>query len=239
MSPTECSVPRWTPRPVWPARSRAEVVFYPGERGRVERIARRLFGRRLRAWEYAGLAGAPDGARVKLGTFGGQLSIETSHRSASCYRLYHYVERRPAGVVIVKDGFQILLGSMRRKGLGTRIFHRQLENARALGVVRIETRAGRSEDENGYYTWPRFGFDGPLSKRIKQALPLGLEHVDTVLELMDCEKGRMWWREHGETIDVAFDLSDGSRSQKVFQRYVLGKLKHGWPKRRLEIRTAM
>ena len=126
--------------------------------------------------------------------------------------------------MIVKDGFHILLRRMRRKGLGLRIFHRQLENAKALGVSRIETRAGRSNDENGYYTWPRFGFDGPLPEQIVENLPLGLEDARNVLELMGCEKGRLWWKEHGETVDVAFDLTDGSRSWEAFQRYVGNRL---------------
>ena len=134
---------------------------------------------------------------------------------------------RPAAadLVLVKDGFHIHVEDMRRRGLGLRIFHRQLENAKTLGIRRIETIAGRRDGENGYYTWPRFGFDGPLPEKIKEKLPLGLEHAHSVLDLIDCEKGRLWWREHGDTIDVAFDVAEGSRSRKVFERYVRNKLK--------------
>lgn len=130
-----------------------------------------------------------------------------------------------AHLVIVKDAFHIHVEDMRRQGLGLRIFHRQLENAKTLGIQRIETIAGRRDGENGYYTWPRFGFDGPLPEEIHEKLPLGLEHARTVLDLIDCEKGRLWWREHGDTIDVAFDVAEGSRSRKVFERYVRNKLK--------------
>ena len=42
---------------------------------------------------------------------------------------------------------------------------------------------------------------------------------------MESEKGRLWWREHGTTIDVTFDVADQSRSQKAFERYVRNKLK--------------
>ena len=90
-------------------------------------------------------------------------------------------------------------------------------------MARIETTAGRRCGENGYYTWPRLGFEGPLSPRIERKLPPGLEHARTVLDLMACEKGRLWWSEHGETICVAFDLNVGSRSRDVFTRYLREK----------------
>jgi hypothetical protein len=205
---------------LWPARSRAAVRFYLGERGDVQRIARRLFGRLLRQWEYAGLAGAPDDACVELGTCDGQLYVETSDPVSNRYRTFNFARRAGARLVIINEGFCIQVEGMRRKGLGLRIFHRQLENATTLGVDRIELIAGRCNDEHGYYTWPRFGFDGPLPSTVKENLPLGLEHVSSVLDLMECEKGRLWWRENGCTIRVTFDLTDCSRSRAVFRRYV-------------------
>jgi len=227
MSPTESAASSrklWEP---WPARSRAEVVVYPGQRPHVERTARRLFGRRLHPWEYAGLAGAPDDARVELDTFHGQLSLETSDPISGCYRLFHYVDSSRAGLVVVKEGAGILRRKMQRKGLGLSIFHRQVENTMALGVDCIETLAGRRDDENGYYTWPRFGFDGRLPAEVIENLPPGLEDAVTVLDLMDCEQGRVWWREHGTTIRVLFDLTEGSRSRMMFDGYVRSKLGGG------------
>jgi hypothetical protein len=195
-----------------------------GERRDVQQIAWRLFGRLLQQWEYAGLTGAPDDARVEVGTCNGELYLEMSDPIANCYRVHVYVRRAEVALTIEKAGFHIHLRSMQRRGLGMRIFHRQLENAKALGVARIEAVAGRRHDENGYYTWPRFGFDGPLPDEVKRRLPLGIEDADTVLDLMACEKGRLWWRRHGCTIPVAFDLADHGRSHGVFQRYVWEKL---------------
>ncbi|GAG31337.1 unnamed protein product, partial [marine sediment metagenome] len=192
------------------------MVFYRGEERQIERITLRLFGRRLRTWEYAGLAGAPDGAQVEFGIYHDQLYVEMGDPAANRYRVILLVRRAGAEVVIVMEGFHIHERDLQGKGFGLKIFHRQLANAKALGVDRIETTAGRRNDENGYYTWPRFGFDGPLSQRIIENLPLGLEHVRTVLELIECEKGRLWWKQHGETIDVTFDVADRSRSRKVF-----------------------
>jgi hypothetical protein len=227
MSPAETAPPRRTPEGLWPARSRAEVSFYLGERQDVERVVRRLFGRALRRWEYAGLAGAPDDARVELGACDGQLYLETSDPLANRYRTFHLARRAAARLVIVNEGFCIQVETMQRSGLGLRVFYRQVENAAALGVDRIEAIAGRCHGENGYYTWPRFGFDGPLPGSVKANLPLGLERACRVLDLMECDKGRLWWREHGCTIRVTFDLAAGSRSQSALERYVGAKLQSG------------
>ena len=225
MSPAELAPPRWIPGGLWPARSRAEVRFSSGERQHAGQIARRLFGRSLPPWQYAGLTGAPDDARVEVGTCNRELYLETSDPIANRYRGHSYVRRVGIVLVVEKAGFHIQLRSMQRRGLGMRVFHRQLENAKALGVARIEAVAGRRHDENGYYTWPRFGFDGPLPEEVKRRLPPGLRRAAALLDLMACETGRRWWRRHGCTIPVAFDLADCSRSQEVFRRYVREKLR--------------
>lgn len=227
MNPAELPAPGWTPSGLWPKRSQAEVVLSRGEERRVLRTARRLFGRELQSWQYAGLIGAPDRAQVEVSGYQQGLHIELGDPVANAYRAIVLVRRRAGKLVIVKEAFHIHLASLRRKGLGLRIFHRQLENALALGVDRMELIAGRRDDENGYYTWPRFGFDGPLPRRIRRHLPLGLEHARTVLDLIACEKGRLWWSAHGRTIPVSFHMADHSRCRKVFEQYVRRKLKRG------------
>jgi len=219
MGPAANAVSRWTPCALWPVKSRAKVAFYYGEKRDVLRTAGRILGRRLETWQYAGLAGAPDGALVELGTYRRQLLLEMGDPAANRYRAFFLLRRVGSALVLVNDSFRIHAESMRRKGFATRVLHRQLANAACLGVARIETKAGRRCGENGYYTWPRLGFDGLLSQRTVRKLPLGFEHAQTVLDLMACEKGRLWWSEHGETIRVAFDLGAGSRSRDVFTRY--------------------
>jgi len=205
-------------------RSGAKVVYYRGERRGVERTARRLFRRRLEACEYAALAGAPDDGEVEVGTLDAGLYLEMHEPAANAYHAVDLVRPLDAGLAVVIDAFYVCQ-TMRRMGLGLTIFTRQLAAAAALGVVRIETTAGRSSDENGYYTWPRFGFDGPLPPEIRQHLPPALDHAHDVLDLMQCEKGRRWWREHGVPIHLAFDLSPHSRSRIVLDYYLGAKLR--------------
>ena len=201
-------------------RSGAAVAFFRGERGSADGAACQLFGRRLKPWEYAGLAGAPDDALVEVGTLGGRLYLELSGPPGQAYRTFQLVLRVQRSLVIANDGFQILRKRQQRRGLGLRVFARQLDHARRLGICRIETVAGRRSNENGYYTWPRFGFDGRLPPAIRESLPPGLDHCQSVLDVMDREAGRRWWREYGVSMPVAFDMTSQSRSWEVFRRYV-------------------
>ena len=226
----------WQP---WPARSGANVAFLPGERGAAERVARRLFQRPLENWEYAGLAGTPDDARVEVGASGGKLYIEIGAPGAA-YRGFYYVHRADPHLVLLNDGFHIPLGHLQRRGLGLHILHRQVAAAAALGVDRIRVLAGRRRYENGYYTWPRFGFEGVLPARLRQTLPIDLRSAKTVLDLMECERGRAWWRENGVSIGAMFDLTAGSRSRAALEQYVRSKMNSAsGPKTNLENRSAV
>ena len=206
----------WRP---WSAHSRAEVAFLPGEQRAAEQAARRLFGRLLRPCEYAGLAGAPDAAKVEVGASDGRLYIEMREPvAATCG--YYYLYLAKTVLVLSNDGFRINVPAMRGRGLGLQMFHRQERNATALGIDRIEAVAGRNHDENGYYTWPRYGFQGKVPASMRHLLPVGLEHSRTLLGLMLCEKGRDWWRERGVATAVRFDLAPGSRSRRTLVRYI-------------------
>ena len=207
----------WRP---WSARSRAAVAFLPGERAAAERIAQRLFGRALRLAEYAGLAGAPDDAKVEIGASHGRLYLELADPLTAAYCGYYYVFGRKAAVILLNDGFRIHLRTMRRQGLGLQMFYRQARNAAARGVDWIEALAGRRRDENGYYTWPRYGFDCPLPASIRHGLPVALKNSRTLLDMMSGETGRQWWQQQGTDVRVRFDLASGSRSRRFLAEYV-------------------
>jgi GNAT superfamily N-acetyltransferase len=169
------------------------------------------------------LAGAPDDAEVDVGTVcGGGLYLEMCQPVTGFYRAAQRVRPARDGPAIVIEGFCIH-SSLRSRGLGLQIFSRQLVAASALGVAQIEITAGRGEGENGYYTWPRFGFDGPLPPEIRRSLPLGLDHARHVLDLMEDDLGRRWWKANGMAVRLAFDLTVDSRSRHAFGRYVDAK----------------
>lgn len=215
----------WRP---WPVHSRAEVVYLLGEQHAAERVVQRLFGRILDPREHAGLAGAPDDARVEIGASDGKLYLEIHDPRSAAYRGFYYVYCKKSLVLILNDGFCIQARDRRGRGFGFQVFFRQARNAAAFGVDRIETVAGRNRDENGYYTWPRYGFEGKLPSDVQHDLPGALRHCRTILDLMLCEQGRSWWREHGVKVAVAFHLALRSRSRTVLQRYVREKIASGY-----------
>jgi hypothetical protein len=227
---------RWDP---WPLRSGAEVVFLAGEQAAAERIARRLFRRALDLHDYAGLAGASDSAKVEVGALDGMLYLEMSDPVATAYRAFYYVRRAAGRITLCNEGFHIHLRRLQGVGLGLQMFLRQVRNAVMLGVDRITAVAGRRRDENGYYTWPRFGFDGHLPRSLRRMTPPNCGGATNVLDVMASEEGRRWWREHGDTIRVTFDLADGSRSRETLREYAASKFFSFGPKRNLATRAAI
>jgi hypothetical protein len=200
-------------------RRHANVVFYVGERRAVRRASRRVFRHLLRPSQYAGLTGATKDAVVEVGTYGAGLYLEAYPPMRRAYHVVQLVRARRARPVVAIDAFRVHR-SVRGSGFGLWLFCRQLRAAVALGVERIEVFAGRGPGQNGYYTWPRFGFAGPLPAAIRRRLPSALRDAEDVLDLMDSEPGRRWWKRHGMPIPLAFDLTARSRSWQVLRRYV-------------------
>ena len=199
---------------------RENIHFCVGERAQVRRAAGELFGPSFSGRHFAGLAGAPHGAEVEVGVCQGNLTIEVSDPQHRIYRGVSRVFRTAGGLVLTIEALHIHRPSMRGRGLGLAIFAQQLHTARMLGISRIETRAGRRGDENGYYSWPRYGFDGRLPQWLACRLPHELCAAQSVLDLMASQRGRGWWLKHGVTLDVVFDVHKASRSSRTFRRYL-------------------
>jgi hypothetical protein len=215
--------------PALPPRSRATVDCYLGEDREVRRTSCRLFGRALETWEYAGLAGAPDDGAVLLATLAGSLYLELHQPLTHAYHGVWLVRWIRDACVVCAEGFRIHAQSMQRQGLGLRVLQVQSATASALGICRIEALAGRSEHENGYYTWPRLGFDGPLPEETLRRLPPQLHFAHDVLDLIEHNEGRRWWQQFGTSIQVEFNLAPHSRSWRVLQRYVEAKAVRSGP----------
>lgn len=98
------------------------------------------------------------------------------------------------------------------KGLGTKVFAQQVAEAAAKGLKYIGTNAIRTKHANGYYTWARLGYDGKV--------PMGQHGGKKVSELMKTKEGRDWWKEHGQSTAMTFDLTEGSQSRRVLDAYL-------------------
>lgn len=104
-------------------------------------------------------------------------------------------------------------------GLGTQILSNQVEQASNAGFKKIvAAAAGRPGSVwNGYYTWPRLGYDAAIPNDVK--LPPEYAGAKNISDLLEKEGGAKWWKENGKEFDATFDLSPGSKSRKVLDAY--------------------
>lgn len=116
--------------------------------------------------------------------------------------------------------------SLTGRGEGARLFYRQVMAAVRYDIPRILTTGAGQHGSwmNGYYTWPRLGYDGRIGDGPWRKMPPELRDVcgedRSVLKLCRHPFGRVWWRENGKTIDLFFDSRPGSESLAVLEEYV-------------------
>jgi hypothetical protein len=78
--------------------------------------------------------------------------------------------------------------------------------------------------ENGYYVWPRLGFDGPISDAgvgVEQSKwPAQFQSARTVSELMRIPGGAQHWKDYGDEIGLSMDTDPKSSGRQVMDAYV-------------------
>lgn len=139
------------------------------------------------------------------------------------------VDTAPDGSLTLSNNAFFLRPYAQGSGFGTVAFSNQVRAAVQAGVSRIRTTAGRSggsDAMNGYYTWPRLGYNADLEPSQIKRLPLALNKARTVLDLYETPEGRAWWKAHGTTTPMTFDVAPGSQSLKALNAYLIS---HGKP----------
>ena len=212
------------------ATSRAAVKHSGTEAAR-KKSARKVFGPKadLDRVPWSSLVGAPDGAEVlvtpeKDGSF--RLDV-----TGPGYEATRYLKRLGSGELVVENSFIKVTAT--GAGTGSEIFARQVEACAAFGVGSIRCHAARSGSNgpntfNGYYTWPRLGYDQDLEvleMQRERALVAELRRrfpgASSLLDVMASKEGRDFWRERGvDLLDARFDLTEGSRSRRILATYL-------------------
>lgn len=204
--------------------SEARVRYTPGydatDQAKIRKDIKAIFGRELTDREIASMVGAPNNAMVNISEGVGrntvQFNIDSSEMSA-----IRTVKRNGRGEIVFHNDIFVAFES--GKGLGTKVFGRQVEQAARLGVSKIETTAARSDTFNGYYTWARLGYDGNIPARVSSKLPAGMKKATRVSDLMKTEAGRAFWKANGVQMEMSFDLKPGSTSRRTLNDYVKSK----------------
>lgn len=122
----------------------------------------------------------------------------------------------------------IFIELMKSEGGGhaAQVIAMQTEHLAKLGIKEIALEAaGVKGGWNGYYTWPRLGFDVKLKsnltkEQIAKLAKTPFSSATTLQEIMMHPKGAAWWKEHGKTIGVSFDTTPGSISRQVLEEYL-------------------
>jgi hypothetical protein len=173
------------------------------------------------------LMGGQNGTTVKVtkSLYGNGLYLSLDHPDTTTWS--RTVTAQPDGSLEVYNAMFFLRPNAQGDGFGTKAFAGQVAAAVDHGVARIRTTAGRGTLDgvpmNGYATWPRLGYDAPLTDGQRRRLPPGLKGAKTVLDLYDSKEGRDWWKANGETTSMTFDVSPGSKSMAVLNAYLSSK----------------
>jgi GNAT superfamily N-acetyltransferase len=190
----------------------------PEREAQVRDTVHRLFGRHLDKGALADVVGAPAGSHVIVRPWGKELRLEVQGNGFTAER--HILPGKGDAGPEMFNNFLYLHPSLQGKGIGSDVFSSQVENARAMGVSKINTVAGRGPGENGYYTWPRLGYDAKLAGKYRDKLPESLKGADKLSDLVKTPEGRAWWRDNGGRQKMQFDLAAGSLSGRVHTAYL-------------------
>ena len=198
--------------------------------------------------DLAKLAGFNDSAKIKIFAHGkpSRIYLEAEDGFINSRQL----KRDENGdLVLYNSIFAVKKSTEKGKGMGTEVFARQVQAAAKLGVSRVETRAVRSDTDpeypddaskeapgkgaNGYYTWPRFGYDSHIDLQdlagMEETVHRGLKKhpefksVSKLSDLMKTKEGREFWRQYGCDVSLEFDLTPGSHSLEIFGAYLEAK----------------
>jgi hypothetical protein len=224
-------------------KSKAKVV--PGSLTAVEQkelgpLAEQLFGKDGLA-AAAALVGAPDDAEVVIADVGKYetlytddiplkargIRVKIKHSKLDSGSRFLGIDTQ--GRRFIRNEILEVKKAHQKEGLGAEIFARQVESAAEGGFAYIATHAagGPGETMNGYYTWPRFGYNESLksiarhnpeiAKAIRQEFP----DARSIRDVMATEEGRVWWKANGGDLhDARFDLREGSWSRYILDTYL-------------------
>lgn len=204
----------------------------PGHKISVGSASKRIFGRTLSDSEFINLSGAPVGARVEVTSYKVKLgrkirySLFIDGKHPDFKRLEWAAYGRPGIKPGLRLDYMYMRKSLQKQHIGTKTFAKAARQASDLGIPYINLMALRNKTHNGYYTWPRIGFNSDMPKvtQAKYQAQYGKEPPKTIHDLFKSSGGLQWWKENGVSLPEAeFDLKPNSTSWKVLNSYMKAK----------------
>lgn len=171
--------------------------------------------------DFGKLIGAVDGSTIDVeGLVGGRVRIKATHDALGITQT-RTIFRNGSGELEIHNDYFRADGAP--AGTGVNVFARQVAAARKLGINKISvdaTGSPTSDTYNGYYTWPRFGYDRPLYHSDLEHAPSSLQGAHTMQELFAKPGGAQWWKDHGSGSSLTFNLAADSVSSTALAKYV-------------------
>lgn len=213
--------------------SKAVVTIADDDKHAIDKQLRKLIGDASPA-KLATVVGAPDDAAVNV-TWNQSVSrVDIEHPKFHASVVLH---DGTDGKKWIEYEYLRVDEAHQGTGIGTDVAAKQIYGAQKYGdgieYVKLHAAGGAAPMEgfagqyNGYYTWPRLGYDQPIADIAKSnpaafdAIRAAWPDAVSVLDIMATPAGRTWWKIHGvELLDARFDLSPGSRSMQVLEAYL-------------------
>jgi hypothetical protein len=183
-----------------------------------------------------GLASSLNSVTISVSTYQGSAEITVTGAGSHIQNMSRYISFRNGRPNYISNS-HFRLASTAPKYMGLKMFATQVATARDMGFKHITVSAAgngpwRDGEYNGYYVWPRFGYDGPFPsytfdrmppnvqeqiRQVRPSAPSGLRYLDV---MMAGQETRDWFKEHGSSSDLDFPLDSGSRSLEYLTEYV-------------------
>lgn len=189
-----------------------------------------LFGKKVDDSSLGAMANGFDGCKIEVYS---NINARTGHVMLQLLvnekgvRSHRIIKETEAGEIVCHNELFVIDDNSPYKGKGVEFFASQVAALKEANVDRIKTQAAgyKGGRFNGYYTWPRMGYDGTIRTDVFENLPEEFQKKmgksRSVLDLFELPGGKEAWKEYGNDIyDAYFDLSDDSRSMKVLKAYL-------------------
>lgn len=200
------------------------VDFVPGDSLLARKLASRWWGRELAASDYLGLAGNLPETNVLVGVNDRELVIEVwGEKIWPIWGLFH-LRRRAGRLILSHEHLRAYMPRRRRAGLVAALFASQRKTAIQLGIDSIRHCGEPLHPFGTFEYWSAWGFDAVLSESARDELPVGLEQVVRIRDLMRSKEGRLWSRQCRAlaAIDLECDPLHSDRADRETSEKGLG-----------------
>lgn len=200
-------------------------------------LVREMFGKSIDKYELARLTGAPDQSEIEIRSIFKTLYIDVRHPFINNMMRTLKLNPNTGAVILENYVFKTVKDGTVPSNLAGRVLYKEMNQARKLGINTVITHGvgdnGIRNSWNGYYTWPRYGFNAKIPtesmrqiRRIDESEFADKQEFDqimtatSILDLMKTEKGRKIWQLFGQDVHLTFDTDPKSSNYKTLVAYL-------------------